>query len=299
METLANISAATYALTCDEKGEGLSEFFKRWAVMQTRPPQEAVEALEKALEGGCMEADVANAVCEARKGLLRPDAVELVVQETTRVGWKHAFGNAYFERVYDDVIVSRIAYLSNYVISFDLDGATFEHGSKDVHDITSRTPLTMYPVRVAKHLMRNCVTPKYLSYLEPQDDVTDEEVHFYVRGYDTLHVRVGDVQCTPLKLPEYAVAKSASGLSDEHFRRMWDVLGYFHEMKGMYSQDVHLFEADFGDLTDVMEWVSERYPDIVEPFEDIMTAWLFRVKPLCHVMPGEVPRFPRPRWMRG
>ena len=101
---------------------------------------------------------------------------------------------------------------------------------------------------------------------------------YYLKGYSRLHVQRGNTHFTPLKLPEYAVAKAASGLTDKQFRTLWDMFDEY-----AYFSETPVYEADGKFLThDYVAWLRHQEEDFDE---DVIMAWVTKIRPMCTFLP--------------
>lgn len=296
MISLADLAAAKCAEGVLKRGGDLADY-RRTLVFGERNDMNLIDVLEEAVIKGCRDPDILRRVVASKVGTFRPDITDTAVESVVQRGWGamlSELSDAWFENNVQKVVLTN--YIFKGVQGLTIDGVPYGEQAGEYESATP-TNLSLFPSDVARHLVRTCKCasdlPDWAKHLSAGREVSTAECTYYLGGYITLHVE-RERHYTPFKLPDYADAKAASGLTDEQFRTMWDVFCHYEDFQGEYADDFHFFEDD--NMFYYIEWHRDQLPGL-NIDEEVVDAWTRKVRPMCTALPGVAPRRPLPAWM--
>lgn len=294
MASLSDLAAVRCALTIVQAGHGpkgstLADFKRAMVLGEPLSNMDMFAVLEDAVRRGCTDVDLLRTLAMQKLDAVVPGIAEeerqsvadRVAEKAAQNGWDAAlsvFSDVWFDHNVHKIVL--VEYDWSGVHALEIDGVRY--GTTSGGD-AKPTNLSLFPADVAKRLLSTsaCASdlPHEARHLDNGRLERYLQERYYLKGYSLLHVSSGGTNFTPLKLPEYAVAKAASGLTDEQFDTLWDVyLAYrfftdkpFHEAEGQFL---------IRDYVGYLHELEERFD------EDVIAAWVTKIRPMCTVLPA-------------
>lgn len=301
MASLSDLAAARHALTIAQAGPGpkgvtLDDLKRALVFGEPLNNMNIPSILEDAVRRGCMDVDLLRTLADHKLDVMLPEVVEQerraytdrVVETAVERGWYAALGvlgDIWFDHNVHKIVL--VQFDSWTVHTLEIDGVL--HGTSPGYGSNTPTQLSLFPSEVAKRLLSifSCTSEiPYMSGAARLDEIDDLSLgydeKYFLKGYSVLHVSKEGAHYTPFKLPEYAVAKAASGLTDEQFSTLWDVFSDYWDYSSGTTQ---LYEDE-----DLDGYVGFLRLDEDEAFVDEallmkINAWLTKIKPLCTALP--------------